>query len=891
MDKHMGLLNFENAKWLDEVYARYISHPQEVAPAWRTFFEGMAFGTMLHPPMAGPASPELRIHLLIEAYRRYGHLMAQINPLEAQAPPQPKELRLEAWGLSPKELGLPFPTCGFLPTPQAPLQQIVEVLAKTYCGTIGAEVSGLNNPEVEKWLQQQIEPGFPLRLNKEERRAILQGLNRAELFETFLHTKFVGQKRFSLEGAETLIPMLGALIERGAEMGVEEVVIGMPHRGRLNVLVNILNRSYASVFQEFEDHYVPEEFEGTGDVKYHKGFTGVLPSRAGKEVSVMLVANASHLESVDPIVEGFVRGKQQLKKSTQGIVPLLIHGDAAIAGQGVIYETLQLSKLRGYSTGGTIHIVINNQIGFTTLPKDGRSTHYCTEVGRTFGAPIFHVNCEDPEGCVRVSQMAMEMRERFGCDVFIDLNCYRKYGHNESDEPAFTQPLEYALIRKKRPIRDIYADKLVAEGVLPKEEVEPLAKQFTETLHKAMDAKAEPPPKEEGREESASPPPQTTAPKEVLLSLAEHFCHFPEDLAAHPKVKRLFDERLAMLQKPEEEPSIDWGMGEHLALATLLHEGTHVRISGQDSRRGTFSHRHAIIVDQQKEKSYFPLSHVEKNQALFDIFNSPLSEFGVLGFEFGYSCTYPRSLTLWEAQFGDFANGGQVVIDQYIAASEQKWNLTSNLTLLLPHGYEGQGPEHSSARIERFLQLAGQDNLRIANCTTPAQLFHLLRLQALLPQKKPLILFTPKVLLRHPKCLSPLSAFTAGAFSPILDDPKRQQATRLLFCSGKIAYDLLDAREKKGREDIAIVRIEQLYPFPRDALASILQEAPEELFWVQEEPSNMGPWEFVRPLFEEILGGKRHLKYIGRERSASPAVASYAQHKEQLEEILAQTIT
>ncbi len=880
----MSLLSFENVKWLEDLFSQYLKNPSTVDPSWRHFFEGMAFGAMFSSSQ-GAGSPELKIHLLIEAYRQYGHLMARINPLATNQPTRPKELRLDSWGLSDQELDALFPSFGFTPEPEAPLQRIVEALERTYCGTVGVELAGeFDHPKLKTWLQEQIEPNFPLHLDNEERLDILHDLNRAELFETFLHMKFVGQKRFSLEGAETFIPMMRALIERGAALGVEEVAIGMAHRGRLNVLVNILHRSYASLFREFEDHYTSEEFEGTGDVKYHKGFSGRVSTRTGKEVLVTLAANSSSLESVDPIVEGFVRGKQEVKKETACVLPLLVHGDAAIAGQGVVYETLQLCKLRGYSTGGTIHIIINNQIGFTTLPKDGRSTHYCTEIGRAFGAPIFHVNAEDPEGCVRVSKLAIEMRKRFGCDVFIDLNCYRKYGHNESDEPAFTQPIEYTAIRKRRPIREIYTEKLIESQVLSSEQAASLAKEFSDTLHKALETKAHPP--KAKLEEKLSPPPvQTGVPSEVLQSLAASFCRLPEGLEPHPKVKKLLQERLIMVQKGE---AIDWGMGEHLALATLLHDGIHVRISGQDSRRGTFSHRHAIVVHQTKQESYFPLSHLEGKQALFDIFNSPLSEYGVLGFEFGYSCSHPHSLTIWEAQFGDFANGAQVVIDQYIAASEQKWNLSSNITLLLPHGYEGQGPEHSSARIERFLQLAGEDNLRIANCSTPAQLFHLLRRQALSPQKKPLILFTPKALLRHSQCVSPLSAFVEGSFQEILEEPHIDQAKRLLFCSGKIYYDLLTERDKQKRDDVSLIRIEQLYPLPKESLRAILKKTNGDVHWIQEEPSNMGAWEFIRPLFQEILGEKRNLMYIGRERSASPAVGTFAQHAEQLKRILAE---
>lgn len=876
----------ENVKWVEAIYAQYLKDPKTVDSSWRYFFEGMSFAQSL--PSESAESADLRVHLLIHAYRSFGHLMAHCNPIATSAPEEPQELKLESWGFSESDLTKPFPTCGFLNEPQAPLQQLIEALRRTYCGSIGVEYVGLGNTEIEKWLQQEIEPEFPIRLDTEERINILHFLNKAELFETFLHTKYVGQKRFSLEGGETLIPMLDTLIEKGAEIGVEEAVIGMPHRGRLNVLVNILNKSYAQIFKEFEDHYMPDEAEGTGDVKYHKGFTGVLLTHTGKGIPITLVANPSHLESVDPVVEGIVRAKQEIKRKAENIVPLLIHGDAAVAGQGVVYETLQLCKLRGYGTGGTIHLIVNNQIGFTTLPKDARSTHYCTEIGRAFGAPIFHVNSEDPEGCVRVAKLAIEMRERFKCDIFIDFNCYRKYGHNEGDEPAFTQPLEYTIINSKRSVREIYRDKLIAENILTPEQAGAFEEEFKNALQQALETVSSNPPQNKNSKSETSASEITTAvSKEVLITLAQHFCHVPENFTLHPKVKRLFEQRLSMMNGDPNTPTIDWGMGEHLGLATLLQDGIHIRVSGQDSRRGTFSHRHAIVVDQTKEQKYFPLSHLSSTQAPFDIFNSPLSEYGVLGFEFGYSIAYPRSLVIWEAQYGDFANGAQIIIDQYIATSEQKWNLATNLTLMLPHGYEGAGPEHSSARIERFLQLSAHDNMRIVNCTTPAQLFHILRMQGLSKIKKPLILFTPKAILRHPKNVSSLNEFTQGKFQEVIEDSTLPSAKRVIFCTGKIYYDLIEEREKKGKQDCAIIRIEELHPFPKEQIAKILKQcSSKEIIWAQEEHSNMGAWDYIQPFFNELLGVKSPLQYIGRERSAAPAVGSYALHKRQLTEIL-----
>jgi len=895
---HSHFANSSNLTYIESLYRDYLKDPESVDASWRYFFEGMQLGSnMSLLSSAAQESPDLRVYLLIEAYRKYGHLMARFNPINVSIPSEPEELNLEKHNFKKEDLDVEFPTCGFLEKSTAPLKVLIEALKKTYSGSIGVEYMGLGEPQLEAWLQKRIEPFFPLELSTDDRLWIMQLLNKAELFESFLHTKYVGQKRFSLEGGETLIPILAAIIEFGAELGVKDATIGMAHRGRLNVLANILNKSYAQIFREFEAHYTPDEFEGTGDVKYHKGFMGQLQTRFGKTLDVNLVANPSHLEAVDPVVEGIVRAQQELKGDKthrKESIPILIHGDASVAGQGVIYETIQLSRLNGYATGGTLHIVVNNQIGFTTLPKDARSTRYCTEIAKSFGAAVFHVNAEDPEGCVRAARLAIEMRQTFQCDVFIDLNCYRKYGHNESDEPTFTQPLEYALIKSKRSIREIYKEKLIQNQIRDEKALTDLENSFKESLHQALDAipssPARPAEEKTAKENSASDI-QTQVTQEKLIALTETFCSVPSDLKIHPKVAHGLEHRLEMIHAKPNEAHIDWGLGEHLAYATVLTEGIHVRISGQDVRRGTFSHRHAIWVDQVKELRYFPLAHLSDTQAAFDIFNSPLSEYAVLGFDFGYSTAYPRSLVIWEAQFGDFANGAQIIIDQFIASSEQKWKMTSNLTLFLPHGYEGQGPEHSSARIERFLQLSGHENMRIVNCSTPAQLFHLLRAQALSPIKKPLIIFTPKALLRHPACLSPLNDFTQGSFQEVIDDEKGDAAAQsLYFCSGKIYYDLLAAREKLKIFNKAIIRIEQLFPFPKNVIQKILNAYPSAstVCWIQEEPSNMGAWEYIQPLINELLGAKTQLKYIGRDRSASPAAGSYALHKKQLEAILQQ---
>lgn len=722
------------------------------------------------------------------------------------------------------------------------------------------------NPELDKWVQERVKPGFPVQLTNEDKLAIFNDLNRAELFESFLHTKYVGQKRFSLEGGETLIPMLMKVIGSAKEQAVHEVVLGMAHRGRLNVLANILNKPYEEIFAEFEDFYVPDLGEGTGDVKYHKGFIGHCGG-----VKVTLAANPSHLEAVDSVVEGITRAKQELLGRKE-VIPILIHGDASVAGQGVVYETLQLSQLAGYETGGTVHIVINNQIGFTTQPKEGRSTRYCTDIALAFGAPVFHVNAENPEECVYAAYLALQIRQKFHIDVFIDLICYRKYGHNEGDEPVFTQPLEYEKIRATKTIRSLYLEKLISSGLMMTAVGQAMEVEFKDYLQKKLDQLKSKPPVQK----QASAPSEkvvTAVSAEKLKHFAQEFCKVPEGFNLHPKILKVQEERIASLTNGK----IDWGMGEHLAYASLLAESVHVRISGQDSRRGTFSHRHAMWVDQKTESLYFPLSHLSTNQATFDVYNSPLSEYSVLAFEFGYSLYYQQALVIWEAQYGDFANGAQIVIDQFIASSEQKWGHTTGLTLFLPHGYEGQGPEHSSARFERYLQLSGNNNWTVANCTTPAQLFHLLRRQGLQKKKKPLVLLTPKALLRQ--ATSTLQEFAQGEFQPVIADLEVTTARRVLFCSGKVYYDLIAARKTT---DIAIVRIEEIYPLPTAKIQDVIKQySGAEWCWVQEEPRNMGAWSYIFPQLNMLT--PKAVKYIGREASASPAAGSHALHKLQFD--------
>lgn len=899
-------MNF-NAIIYEEQYEKYLRNPHAVEASWRSFFEGLErersdlktaepikeISVLYQAKKGGEIIPDIRVYNLIQAYRTYGHLMAKINPLANEDPIEPKELKLETHGLSKQDLSQPFFTYALLPEEKAPLLTIVNALKTIYCSKIGVEYMTIHDQELANWLQQKIEPTlFKPQLSIEEKQMILEQLNRSELLETFMHTKYVGQKRFSLEGAETLIPMLSGVLEKGHELGMVEFVIGMAHRGRLNVLCNILKKSYAEVFSEFDEGYIPESFEGSGDVKYHKGFTSEVTLKKGSKVKVDLCPNPSHLESVDPVVEGVTRARQRLEgdKNREKVLPILIHGDAAIAGQGVVYETMQMYHLEGYETGGTLHIVVNNQIGFTTFPEDARSTHYCTDIAKAFGAPVFHVNAEDPEGCVYATELGLELRQKFHCDVFIDLNCYRKYGHNESDEPAYTQPIEYKTIRSKKGIRELYSDELIQKGVLENYMAEALATEFKKGLNQALkEIKLSREVSEEQKEEQEEVPlPSTKVDRDTLQFIGERLAVIPEGLKVHPKLLPLIKERkeMAFGEKP-----IDWGMGETLAYGTLLLEGVPIRISGQDVRRGTFSHRHAILMDQEQEKGYFPLQHLSKEQATFEIYNSPLSENGVVGFEFGYSTADLNSLVIWEAQFGDFANGAQIDIDQFIATSEQKWGQKSRLTLLLPHGYEGQGPEHSSARIERFLSLCGHNNLWVNYPTTPAQLFHLFRLQMKKTDPKPLIVFTPKGLLRSSACVSSAEDLTQAEYQTIINDPQEpKQIKKLIFCTGRIYYDLDAQRQKRETKELAIVRVEQLYPLDIEGIKNIIHqyEPFEECLWVQEEPLNMGGWTSMAPQIAPLLPRGKELRYIGRERSAATATGIHAAHRKEIAAILAE---
>nr|NGX51600.1 2-oxoglutarate dehydrogenase E1 component [Chlamydiota bacterium] len=830
----------------------------------------------------------------IEAYRTYGHRGAKFNAIDPdpKAPEDIDELKLETLNFSTAELTQNFPTCGYLKEESAPLQTIIDALQQTYCLSVGIEYMGMQSPEMEHFLQEKIEPFFSFPLSKEEKLEILQALNRSEIMESFIHMKYPGAKRFSLEGGETLIPIMLEIINEGAKEGAEQIILGMAHRGRLNVLANILGKAYSEIFREFESSYLPDTFEGSGDVKYHKGYSADLQTREGATLHVSLCANPSHLEAVDPVVLGKARAEQELhaEGKTDRTIPILIHGDAAIAGQGVVYETMQLCKLSGYGTGGTVHIVINNQVGFTANPEETKSTRYCTDIAKAFGAPVFHVNAEEPESCIAAARLALQIRQRFECDVFIEINCHRKYGHNETDEPAFTQPKIYKLIREKKNIRDLYRDRLVQEGTLSEEAAAKLEADFKSSLEAALETtKASTEPTAPTQQAEQVQPTETALPLDRLQDLARRLTQLPEGFNIHPKLQRLLTDREKMVEDPKA-PQVDWGMAEHLAYASLVTGGVHVRISGQDSGRGTFSHRHAILTDQEDEKRYIPLSHLADDQAPFDIYNSPLSEYAVMGFEYGYSLAYKKALIIWEAQFGDFANGAQIVIDQFIASSEQKWGHLCSLTLLLPHGYEGQGPEHSSARIERFLQLAGNDSITIATPSTSAQFYHLLRRQGTLEQRKPLILFTPKAILRYPPSFSTPETLATGHFEEVIDDPSApSNLSRLIFCSGKVYYDLIENRK---RSDIALIRIEQLYPLHTQKVQAIIEKYKDatECFWVQEEHHNQGAWNAIAPLIQKLLPEKLTLRYVGRERSASPAAGSLALHKAQLETLLKEAL-
>lgn len=896
---HMHLGNVE---MIDKLYGDFQKNPQSVDESWRYFFEGWELGQTREKGEA--TDLDLRVFSLIEAYRQFGHLKANVNPIALVSPSQPEELELATHGLKPEDLGKECVSMGLLQTTHAPLQKIIDRLESIYCQKIGVEYKDRCDVKISRFIQEQIEmSSFRSALTVDQKKNILEWLNKAELFETFIHTKYVGQKRFSLEGGETLIPILHEIIEEGAEKGVDEILLGMAHRGRLNVLANILQKSFSMIFGEFEDFFDPQLVEASGDVKYHKGFSADIESISKKKVHISLTANASHLEAVDAVVLGKVKGKQERRKDQpeKKVMGILIHGDSSFAGQGIVYETMQFSKLEGYGVGGVIHIVVNNQIGFTTLPHEYRSSRYSSSIASIIGAPVFHINAEDPEGCICIAKLAMTIRQMFGIDVVIELHCYRKYGHNEGDEPGFTQPLEYQLIGKKKSIRELFRDQLIDEGTVEKEMAKAVEEEFKKSLHyelEEMKLKSQKIPEQvfQGIWSKYKEPTKhefftkvsTQVSIDTLRELGKLIYRIPDGLEINSKLKKLILQRYAEINDEASKFSIDWAMAEHLAFASLLWENVPIRLSGQDSARGTFTHRHAVWVDQKNDHHYYPFSHLKKGQPHCSIYNSSLSEFGVLGFEFGYSLVYPESLVIWEAQFGDFVNGAQVIIDQFICSSEQKWKRFSGLVMLLPHGYEGQGSEHSSARLERFLQQAAGNNWQVVYPTTPAQYFHLLRRQMLWSIRVPLIVMSPKGLLRHPACVSSLQDLSSNTFSEILDDPEYLEATRILLCAGRVYYDLLEERKKKERTDVAIIRIEQLYPLHIDSLVEIFHkyDKVQEIYWVQEEPINMGSYSFIAPQLQKILPVGKELVYVGRKAASSPATGSHKRHAKEQREIV-----
>ncbi|MHB1614169.1 MAG: multifunctional oxoglutarate decarboxylase/oxoglutarate dehydrogenase thiamine pyrophosphate-binding subunit/dihydrolipoyllysine-residue succinyltransferase subunit, partial [Actinomycetes bacterium] len=864
----------------------------EVFRALRIPYEPVRWETDISASHEEDVNKTARVQELIHAYRVRGHLMAETDPLEYRQRRHP-DLDIVNHGLTLWDLEREFATGGFGGTPMMKLRDVLGVLRDSYCRTVGVEYMHIQDPEQRAWIQSRVEHGHT-RAERDEQLRILRRLNSAEAFETFLHTKYVGQKRFSLEGAETLIPLLDAVLSAAADEHLPEVVVGMAHRGRLNVLANIAGKSYAQIFREFEGDQDPGSVQGSGDVKYHLGTRGQFTAPSGATTTVSLAANPSHLEMVDPVLEGIVRAYQDTINRGGGeqgytVLPVLVHGDAAFAGQGVVAETLNLSQLRGYRTGGTVHVVVNNQVGFTTSPANSRSSVYCTDVARMIQAPIFHVNGDDPEACVRVARLAFEFRQAFKKDVVVDMVCYRRRGHNEGDDPSMTQPLMYALIDAKRSVRKLYTEALVGRGDISVEEAEQALRDYQaqlervfvetrETTGSAGAGAAEPAPALPETPARRRGPVTTAVSLEVLKQIAEAHVNPPTGFTVHPKLLSLMQRRAAMASAG----GIDWAMGELFALGSLLLDGMPVRLAGQDTRRGTFAQRHAVLIDHRTGAEWAPLSHLGDGQARFYAYDSLLSEFAALGFEYGYSVARPEALVCWEAQFGDFANGAQSVVDEFISSSEQKWGQRSSVVLLLPHGYEGQGPDHSSARPERYLALAAEENMTIAMPSTPASYFHLLRREALAAVRRPVVVFTPKSMLRLKAATSTPEELTAGEFQPVIDDrgvTDPAAVTRVLLCAGKVYWDLLTERTARSDTSTAIVRVEQLYPLPVDQiLAALSPYRGAELVWVQEEPANQGPWSFMALNLTEHLAGRKLVR-VSRAASAATATGSHRAHE------------
>lgn len=897
LQKIHQLLNGEE-DFYDTIF-RDLEIPYEPLPYGEDKYEGQLSGK------ANTLEQDRRaiaVWRLINMYRMRGHVLAHLDPL-GSGPGQSPELDLEYYGLTLWDLDREFYCDGLGGKKTAKLRDIIQLLRNTYCGKIGAEYKHLLDLKERKWLRETMESttNYP-ELSKDEKEDILHKLNQAMAFEQFLHKKYIGHKRFSLEGAETLIPMMHFLMEKAGEKDIEKFFLGMAHRGRLNILVNIMNKPYRKVFADFEGNIDPDTIQGSGDVKYHLGSKGSYETKSGKSIELELLPNPSHLEAVNPVVEGATRANQDHYDGDgdpkKKFAPVLLHGDAAFAGQGVVAETLNMSQLRGYETGGTIHIIINNQIGFTTLPEDARSTEYASDLAKMILAPIFHVNGDDPEASVHAMNLALEYRHKFGKDVVIDLICYRKHGHNEGDEPAFTQPGMYKEIDNHSPVRDIYVKELLRKGEFSEEEIQAIFDEFDELLNQAFEnAKSSPAfevtdkmlDRTEEQQKERDSFPDTSYPIEELKEIAVKLNTVPKDFDANPKLLRQLAKRAEAAKKNEKK--IDWGFAEALGFGSLLKSGKTIRLTGQDVERGTFSHRHVVLHGTDTAQRFIPLNNLAEDQAPFFPYNSLLSEFAALGYEFGYSAAKLDALVIWEAQFGDFANGAQVIIDQFIASSQAKWGQNSALVMTLPHGYEGQGPEHSSARLERFLQLCAEDNMQVANLTTPAQYFHILRKQTLQEDKKPLIIMSPKSLLRHPLAVCNVEELATGKFMPFIEDrdvEKPKSIDRVVICSGKVYYDLYKERQENGLENIAIARLEQFYPFPDKDIKSYLSSMKhvKEIVWCQEEPKNMGGWNFAAPRIMELLAKGQKLTYAGRMPSASPAAGQKKIHEAEQKKLI-----
>jgi 2-oxoglutarate dehydrogenase E1 component len=893
MDNYSFLSNMDVSA-AEHLYQQFIQDPHSVSADWQRFFAGFEFARTSYDLDSKDGIPanfqkEFDVINLITAYRKNGHLFTKTNPVRERRQYVPT-LEIGNFNLSDGDLKTVFQAGSLLGIGPATLEDIVSHLKATYCQSIGVEYMYIRRPDVIEWMQKRLETDRNQpRFSFEEKKAILRKLNQAAVFEQFLDRKFPGQKRFSLEGAEALIPALDVAVEVGSELGIEEFVFGMAHRGRLNVMANIFNKTYKDIFTEFAGHDY-DDADVEGDVKYHLGSTSFAKCDNGKEVKMNLCPNPSHLEAVGPVAQGIARAKidRKYKGDAAKLCSVIIHGDAAIAGQGVVYETIQMAKLDGYRTGGTIHIVINNQVGFTTNYLDARSSIYCTDVGKTTLSPVFHVNGDDVEAVARTMKLAMEFRQAFKGDVFVDLLCYRKYGHNEGDEPRFTQPILYNLIAKHPNPLEIYRKQLMDQGVVEKKMVMEMEEQFKQMLQERLDESKEVEKAKitqfladtwEGfrfaKPEDFDQSPETGVSEKALKDLADSLTTVPEGWKFFRKMEKILQDRRDMVFKNDR---LDWGMAEHLAFASLLVEGHPVRLSGQDSERGTFSHRHSVLKVEDSEQEYVPLNDLTKGQAEFNVYNSLLSEYAVMGFDYGHAFGNPAALTMWEAQFGDFVNGAQIVIDQFICSAEEKWKAMNGLVLLLPHGYEGQGAEHSSARMERFLNVYASYNIQVVNCTTPANFFHVLRRQMKRDFRKPLIIFTPKSLLRHPRCVSSLKELATGRFQEVIDDAtaKPKDVERVVLCSGKIYYELLEEKEKIGDTSVALLRLEQIEPLPRKQLKALIGKYTnaKKWTWVQEEPENMGAWSHLLRVWRDV-----QLDVICRPPSGTPATGSGVRHR------------